>query len=146
MQRRVAVRGVAILNGKILCVKLKPYRHADATTFYCTPGGGLDDNESLIAGLEREMLEETGVPAKVGRLLYIQQFKHKEQEQMEFFFRIDNAQDYIQIDLSNTTHGAEEIEEIRFVDPATENVLPKFLQTARFDEAALSTPQVFNYL
>jgi 8-oxo-dGTP pyrophosphatase MutT (NUDIX family) len=146
MQRRVAVRGIVILNGKILCVRLKPYRHADASTYFCTPGGGIDEGEALVPALEREMLEETGVPAKVGRLLYIQQYTYKDIEQMEFFFQIENAKDYINIDLAKTTHGIEEIEEIGFIDPATENVLPKFLTTESFDEASLATPKVFNYL
>lgn len=146
MHRRIAVRGVAIIDGKILVVKQKPYRYSDASTYYCTPGGGLDDNEPLITGLEREMLEETGVPANVGHLLYIQQYKYGEQEHIEFFFAITNAQDYLNVDLSKTTHGLAEIEEISFVDPTTENVLPKFLQTIKLDDASFSTTQIYNYL
>ena len=33
------------------------------------------------------------------------------------------------IDLSQTTHGAEELARIEFVDPKTEFILPDFLQT-----------------
>jgi 8-oxo-dGTP diphosphatase len=146
MERRIAVRGIVVLNGKIFCVRLKPYRHADASTYWCTPGGGLDDGQALIPALEREMIEETGVRAKVGRLLFVQQFMHKNQEQMEFFFQINNAEDYLKIDLSKTTHGETEIEEYGFIDPSTKRVLPEFLQSAKFDEVSLATPQVFNYL
>lgn len=146
MQRRIAVRGIIILDGKLFCVRLKPYRHADASTYWCVPGGGVDDGQALIPALEREMIEETGVAAKVGRLLYIQQFSHKGQEQMEFFFQIDNPKDYLHIDLSKTTHGEEEIAEYGFIDPAAMRVLPEFLTTAKFDEASLATPQIFNYL
>ena len=146
MQRRIAVRGIIILDGKIFCVRLKPYRHTDASTYWCTPGGGVDDGQALIPALEREIIEELGVPAKVGRLLYIQHFTHKDQEQMEFFFQIDNPKDYLKIDLSKTTHGEKEIAEYGFIDPSTKKVLPEFLTTAHFDEASLSTPQIFNYL
>lgn len=104
MQRRVAVRGIVILDGKILCARLKPYRHADASTYWCTPGGGVEEGDALIPTLEREMIEETGIPPKIGRLLYIQQYVFKGQEQLEFFFKIDNPKDYLNIDLSKTTH------------------------------------------
>ncbi len=146
MQRRVAVRGIIILDGKIFCVRLKPYRHKEASTYWCTPGGGVDDGQALIPALEREMIEELGVPAKVGRLLYVQQFTFKDQEQMEFFFQIDNPRDYLKIDLSKTTHGEQEIAEYGFIDPSSKNVLPDFLKSAAFDEKTLSTPQLFNYL
>lgn len=146
MKRRVAVRGIILMNNKIFCVRLKPYRHVDASNYWCTPGGGVDDGQALIPALEREIIEELGITAKVGRLLYIQQFTHKNQEQMEFFFQINNAEDFLHIDLNNTTHGSVEIEECGFINPAKNKVLPEFLQTAKFDEASLATPQIFNYL
>lgn len=146
MQRRIAVRGIVILDGKILCFRLKPYRHADASTYWSTPGGGIDSGEALIPALEREMLEETGIPAKVGRLLYIQQYVFKGLEQMEFFFQINNPKDYLKIDLSKTSHGETEIEEFGFINPSTKRVLPDFLSTAKFDEISLATPQIFNYI
>jgi len=146
MQRRLAVRGIVVHDGKLLCLRLKPYRHADANTYWCTPGGGLDDGEALVPALEREMLKETGIPAKVGRLLYVQQFTHKNQEQMEFFFHIENAADYLAMDLSKTTHGADEIEEFGFFDPAKTDVLPLFLQTESFKKLDSVATKFFDYL
>ena len=126
--RRVAVRGIIFKDGKLLCQRLKAYRRNDRD-FWCTPGGGLDIGEQLEVGLRREMIEETGIDPKIGRLLFVQQFSEDgEKEQMEFFFLIENPEDYGSIDLTTTTHGDIEIEHVEFVDPADNVVLPAFLQ------------------
>ena len=131
MTRRVTVRGIVLHDGKLLCVRLKPYKEhlKRDNSYWCLPGGGLDEGESLIAGVEREMIEETGIKPVVGNLLYVQQFTHGEKDYLEFFFHITNSEDYLNIDLSKTTHGLEEIEEIGFIDPTIHHVLPEFLKT-----------------
>ena len=127
-ERRVAVRGIIFKDGKLLCQKLTAYRRNDRD-FWCTPGGGLDMGELLEDGLRREMIEETGIEPKVGRLLFVQQFTEDgKKEQMEFFFLIENPEDYETIDLAATTHGVEEVEEVEFIDPKEHIVLPDFLQ------------------
>lgn len=127
-ERRVAVRGIIFKDGKLLCQKLTAYRRNDRD-FWCTPGGGLDMGELLEDGLRREMIEETGVEPKIGRLLFVQQFTEDgKKEQMEFFFLIENPEDYETIDLAATTHGVEEVEQVEFVDPKQNVVLPEFLQ------------------
>lgn len=139
MIRKISVRGVALHEGKLLCVRLKPYKDSLQThgnDYWCLPGGSLDEGETLVAGVEREMIEETGIKPIVGNLLYVQQFAQGEREFIEFFFHITNNQDYLNIDLSKTTHGEEEIEEIAFVDPATTYVLPKFLSTEKLEDVA----------
>ena len=142
---------MALHEGKLLCARLKPYkgslRDEAGTDYWCLPGGGLEDGESLLAGVEREMVEETGIKPIVGGLLYIQQFTHDGIEYLEFFFHITNSQDYLNIDLTKTTHGMEEIAEIGFIDPAALYVLPKFLGTeAIFDHAASNIPpKIFSY-
>jgi 8-oxo-dGTP pyrophosphatase MutT (NUDIX family) len=127
--RRVSVRGIALLEGSLLCVKLKPYNEMAASggDWRCLPGGTVDEGEALEESLMREMQEETGVTPQIGRLLYVHQFLFKENDQLEFFFHITNPTDYLEIDLENTSHGAEEIESIDFVDPKTTVILPKFL-------------------
>lgn len=128
--RRVAVRGVIFKDGKMLCQQLKPGSDNSKRDYWCTPGGGLDIGESIKDGLYREMIEETGIAPKIGRLLFVQQFSEDGvKEQMEFFFHIENAEDYAVIDLSATSHGELEIEHVEFVDPTKHNVLPAFLQT-----------------
>ncbi|HEU4715359.1 MAG TPA: NUDIX domain-containing protein [Candidatus Saccharimonadales bacterium] len=127
-ERRVAVRGIIFKDGKLLCQKLTAYRRNDRD-FWCTPGGGLDMGELLEDGLRREMIEETGIEPKIGRLLFVQQFTEDgKKEQMEFFYLIENPEDYETINLAATTHGVEEVEEVEFIDPKKHVVLPDFLQ------------------
>jgi ADP-ribose pyrophosphatase YjhB (NUDIX family) len=127
MQRRITARGIIYKNGTLLCQQLVPDHNGKARDYWCTPGGGLDDSESILDAVHREMIEETGVTPNVGRLLFVQQYFDGEQEEIEFFFHIENADDYSSIDLSKTSHGQLEIKNVGFVDPKSTNVLPKFL-------------------
>lgn len=141
------MRGIFIKEGKLLCAKLKDHKTGEPLDFWCTIGGGLDENEALIRGLEREIIEETGIKPVVGNLLFIQQFAQGDTENLEFFFNILNPDDYQQIDLSQSSHGAAEIAELRFVDTKTNNVLPAFLQEQNWATITeQTTPTVFNYL
>lgn len=132
VERRVTVRGLIQKDGKLFAQKLH------GTDYWCTPGGGIDSLESLHDALVREMIEETGVEPVIGRLVLIQQFlakgdtSHGDTEQLEFFFLIDNVDDYQTINLEETTHGVQEIAEFGFIDPRAENLLPKILQTDAF--------------
>lgn len=141
MMRKVTVRGMVLHEGKLLCVRLKPYKdHLKRdNSYWCLPGGGLDEGEALIAGVEREMLEETGIKPVVGGLLYVQQFTHDDKDYLEFFFHITNGEDYLHIDLTKTSHGMEEIEEIDFIDPATAHILPEFLKTEPLSHVATNS-------
>jgi ADP-ribose pyrophosphatase YjhB (NUDIX family) len=129
LTRRISVRGVAIHDNKLLCV-----RHKNGPEYWALPGGGLEAGEALTAGVERELIEETGVKPVVGNLLYIQQFKEDDKEYLEFFFHIINSQDYMSVDLAATTHGVLELEAIEFVDPSANYVLPKFLSTEKLGD------------
>ncbi len=127
--RRVNVRAIIWLNNQLLAVKHKKDDGSPAS-YYATPGGGLDSHESLQDGLVREMREELGITPRVGKLLFIQQFNSDRggfDEELEFFFHVENPEDFIDIDLSSTTHGAEEIALCEFISPSAERLLPAFL-------------------
>ncbi len=138
MNRHVSVRGIAVLDGKLLCVRLKPYPGAivGQYDFWCLPGGGADDQEPLLDAFRREMVEELGIEPIIGRLLYVHQFlvKEKNKDFVEFFFNIENPEDYLRVDLTKTTHGTKEIEKVEFVDPANTHILPEFLSTENLNE------------
>ena len=149
--RRITCRGVVLHGGKLLTVRLKQYKGAlpGAGGYWCIPGGKLDRGESLVDNVRREMLEETGVAAEVGNLLYVQQFEHDGEEFIEFFFHITNSADYLNIDMSKASHGEEEIADIAFVDPAqVERIMPAFFATRDLaaDAANYTGPKLFNYL
>lgn len=145
--RRICVRGLIYKDGKLFGQKLRN----TGGDWWCTPGGGVDEMESLHAALTRELIEETGVKPVIGRLILIQQFatndttSHVEKEQLEFFFLIENAADYQFVDLASTSHGAQEVAEFGFVDPAAKNMLPAILQTPDFNNALTNLRPVIFY-
>ena len=129
IKRRVNVRGIIWRDGKLLAVK---HKNSDGSEvdYWAIPGGGLDPHESLHDGVARELMEETAITAQVGKLLFMQQFNSKRRdhtEELEFFFQIDNPEDFVDIDLSLTTHGDEEIARIEFVNPKEVLIYPRFL-------------------
>lgn len=149
MNRKITVRGVALHEGKLLCVRLNQYKGAlpGAGGYWCIPGGKLEEGESIIDGVRREMLEETGVEPHVGNLLYVQQFEHDGVEFMEFFFQIKNSQDYLDIDLTKSSHGVEEIAEIAFIDPKAHDIKPTFFTVEPLGaDAATGAARFFSYL
>lgn len=73
-RERTAVRAVLFdAEGKIALL------HVRKQGYYKLPGGGLDGDETIEQGLERELLEETGCHAKVtGEVGEIEEFRNEE--------------------------------------------------------------------
>lgn len=129
-KRRVGVRAIIWHDSKLLAVRHRSEKTGGAKDFWAIPGGGLDPGESLEDCLRREVYEELGVEAVPGRLLFTQQFvstREDYNEELEFFFLIENHQDFINIDYSGTSHGLEELVACEFIDPKAEYILPKFI-------------------
>ena len=124
--RRTNVRGIIYRDGKLLVTKFRQEDDSESE-HWGTFGGGLDIGESIVDGLHREMIEETGIAPKIGRLLFIQQFDDGEKEQFELFFHIENPEDYEAISLETTSHGLLELTRSEFVDPTQSYILPAFL-------------------
>lgn len=134
MERRINVRGiVADENGHIFAVKHRDRNTGGESDYWAIPGGGVDIGEALDDGLAREFEEELGIKAAIGRLLFMQQFifTHRngnQSEKMELFFHVTNTADFQRdIDLSATSHG-HELARVGFINPATSDLLPDFLQ------------------
>lgn len=151
MNIRIAVRAVILDDdGKLFCVRLKAYKDKTQpeNDYWCLPGGGIYENEALKTALHREMIEETAVAPEIGELLYVQQYFDGKQQQIEFFFHVTNAHDYLDIDLAEATHAEEEIAEYGFVNPGTTYILPDFLTKENIAEhiASNSPAKIFSYL
>lgn len=148
-RRRINVRGIIYQDGKILAVKHKN-KEGRESAYWAIPGGGLDPFEPLQKGVEREILEELGVRAKVGGLLFIQQFRSDRfgrDEELEFFFLVENTEDFHTINLKNTTHGAVELARVEFINPQNEVILPDILQTVSIEGLMNSpVPKIISYL
>jgi len=56
-----------ILDGKVVLVR----HRAGSATYHLLPGGGVDYRESVEDALSREVLEETGLEARLVRPLFI---------------------------------------------------------------------------
>jgi ADP-ribose pyrophosphatase YjhB (NUDIX family) len=148
MKRRITTRAIVLHEGKLLAVRQKSVDGSAVVenSYWNLPGGGLDPNESLTDGLRREMMEETGIAATVGSLMYIQQFADEDTEYLEFFFHVTNGADYLTIDLSRTTHGDDEIAEIAFIDPSINRVKPNFLMTDDLPAQTDSPTTIISFL
>ena len=151
MKRRIKVRGVIVNDiGELFCQQ-PMVNGQGGRNFWCTPGGELNLGEHILDGLNREMIEETGVAPKIGRLLFIQQFSEsdkqsgdKNRELLEFFFHIINWHDYQTINLENTSHGMAEITRCGFINPKTSVILPNYLTKVDLDWLTdITTPVQF---
>ena len=128
-QRRLNTRGIVHRAGKILAVKLKD-RDGNPVDYWCLPGGGVDDYESVDDAVKREFQEEIGVTPTINRIILGQQYRTSREgfhEEIELFYLLEDSSEYDDIDLSKTSHGMQEIHEVAFIDPKSENLLPKFL-------------------
>ena len=145
--RRINVRAIIYQDGKILAVKHKEKDGSEAN-YWATPGGGLELCESLADGLTRELIEETNVKPIIGKLLFIQQFYRKNKEQLEFFFLVENSQDYSDIDLTKTSHGMIEIARIEYIDAKEKGILPEFIGNIDIESYITKDlpVEIFNYL
>ncbi len=79
-------------EGKILLNKGKTlYQDKE---FWCVPGGGVEEGESIYQAAEREVLEESGYRVKVDKIVFIQDYEHSNNERnVEIFLvgKIDES-------------------------------------------------------
>ena len=77
---RVSARALVVNeNREILMVREKE-------SYWYTPGGGLEDGESLTECVKREVLEETGLEIEVGRVVLIEEYFEGEKHFLCVYF------------------------------------------------------------
>lgn len=117
----VTVRALIVDRGELFMVK----HHGES--YYALPGGHLEDGEHLEEAMVRELEEETGVKAKVGKALIVNDWVGPKDHMVEFFFWIENAADFRKADILTSTHG-HELDETIFADPTKGFILlPSYL-------------------
>lgn len=114
----VTCRGLIVDRGELLMCRLHP-----EMSWFCLPGGKLNIGERLEDGMARELLEETGVRASIGKPLIINDWISKQGKvhRIEFLFWVRNATDFRHANFKQASHG-HELVELTFGDPAD----PKF--------------------
>jgi 8-oxo-dGTP diphosphatase len=124
-QFRIGVFGVIIEDGKVL---LGLRRDSD---WWNLPGGGMEPGETVDEALRREVLEETGLRVRVGRLVGVYSKPQKQEVVLTFLCQVEGGE------LVET----EEIRECRYVAPDAlpANTLPKHAERVR--DAFLNQPE-----
>lgn len=121
---QIRCRGIILdKEGKMLVVK-----HSVDFDYYALPGGKMDEGESPLECIHREIMEEFGVEIESPKLLYVHNWKNKEGIQnLEFFFLIKNGEDFKDLENKDRTH-AFELFEIKWIDREIEiNLLPEII-------------------
>jgi 8-oxo-dGTP pyrophosphatase MutT (NUDIX family) len=117
VQERNAARVVLVADGRVLLQHGFDPGRSDAGTWWITPGGGLNDGESIEAGAVREVFEETGLrlsPTQLGpviatRVAYFE-FEQRQFRQSESFFAV-----HVEA-FTPEHHGWDEVEQRALLD------------------------------
>lgn len=120
-------------KGRILCVK-----RSYGAKSWSTPGGLVEPNESPIAALERETIEETGYKIRVKKLLGVYAKTYKDEIVLSFLAEITGKEKNWKPD--------GEISEIKFF---AKNELPKpmtFATQKRIEDSFSKNPGVVRVL
>lgn len=73
IKQRIRLSGLAVRNGEVLLVEQVSPR--TGLKRWSSPGGGLElSDPDIFRGVEREMLEETGLEVKAGDVRFINEF------------------------------------------------------------------------
>ncbi len=80
-----AARAIIIENGKLLIM----YRNKQGAEYYTLVGGRVDDSETIIEGLVREVCEETGLHITKGSHVYTED--HREPYNKQYIYLCEVA-------------------------------------------------------
>ena len=101
---RISAGALVDREGKLLLVRsVVPGKY----DFWVSPGGGVKQGESLEEAAAREIWEEAGLSAKVGKLLYIEEFENPQCRFIKFWFAAEVTSSEI-----NVTHPEARAEHI----------------------------------
>lgn len=65
MDKRVSSRGIIIEDGKVLTMFRRKIKDGIVKEYYVIPGGGIENNETLVENVTRELKEEFTIDIEV---------------------------------------------------------------------------------
>ncbi len=121
---KIRCRALILNDEKLLVVK-----HSVDDNYYALPGGKLEKGENPEECIVREIKEELGVIIQNPKLVYIHRYEdHKNRDNIEFLFLIENGKDFIDLDGKDRSH-AFELVDIIWMDKGDDiNLLPSQLK------------------
>lgn len=143
---KARIRGAAVIVHEHQIVLA---RHADqqrGLVWWSPPGGGVEDEESILVSAEREALEETSLRVVAERPIYAQELidHRRKSRTLELFILCRLAEGVTPTSL----RADNEIDEARFftaADAAGELILPEVFRVVVWQDLAAGFPE-FRYL
>ena len=123
MSHHACVRGVVIDKGKILVVE---HSHPDRPPFWCFPGGHVEENETLVEAVKRELKEETHLDVDVGQIVFVQEFF--KEHLIELFFECSILDGEAKLGIDPDNPGMPILTKIKWVEPRELLELPVYPQ------------------
>jgi 8-oxo-dGTP diphosphatase len=109
---RVGVGAVVVHEGRVLLVR----RGAPPKPgLWAIPGGGLELGETLRAGAEREILEETGIRIRAGEMIFAGDLMERDEDGRVRFHYV--VIDFMGEYLGGEVNGSDDALEARWVAP-----------------------------
>lgn len=88
MRTYLRVGAIIFHNGKLVTTKMQK----KGNSYYVLPGGGVEENETIIEAIKREVKEETDLDVKKFRLVYVRELNLKIDgggRGVEFYFIVE---------------------------------------------------------
>jgi len=123
INRRKSSKGIIIYNNKILIVRIQTGCHAEG--IWDLPGGGIEENETPIDALKREVKEETNLdldPNSIKRLDYNTNFDIPEDgvHAKWIYFKAVPLSSNVVLNPAKWLHGQSEHSEYKWLDSLEE--------------------------
>jgi len=83
MNHRIGAGVIVESDGRILLVR---HRKEGVHDFWVAPGGGVDDEEDLLAAARREVFEESGLHVEPLQIAYIEEFTKPHTRECKVWF------------------------------------------------------------